>query len=91
MLVYVIVKAAPKNIISICYWIDNLCDPLISRSGEYFSVYTHLLVALSYIYSLQTSTYETFKNYLYSFSSYYLSNSLSYFSKYISFEKFYKV
>lgn len=79
--VYVIIQAQPKNIISICQWIDEMSNPNISRSDELFYIYTHLLVCVSYIYNFHPTVTDSVKSYMYSLPPYYISDYLTFFPK----------
>jgi len=52
-LVYVIIQVRPQHLISICQWIEDWYTPEESRSGEFFCMYTNLIVAIAYISSLE--------------------------------------
>lgn len=51
-LVYVIVQAHPKHLISMGQWIEQWSPPTENRSSELFCMYTNLLIAIGYISTL---------------------------------------
>jgi len=52
-LILTIIRACPHHLISTCHWIEQWCDPTISRSGELFCILTNIIGAITYIYSLE--------------------------------------
>jgi len=55
-----LIQACPHHLISVCQWIDEYSDPDTNRSSELFYMYTHLLVVVSYIYSVDCSTVSSY-------------------------------
>jgi hypothetical protein len=56
-----LIQAQPHHLISICHWIDEYSDPDSNRSSELFYMYTHLLVVISYIYSVECATVSSYR------------------------------
>lgn len=82
-LVYVIIQTKPKNFIAISRWIDEMTNPTDSRTGELYYIYTHFVVAISYIYDFHYSVLDSVKTYLYSLPFYSLNDTIAFVPKFL--------
>jgi hypothetical protein len=55
-LIWVVIKAKPQHLISISQWIEECQSPYESQSGELNYIFTHMLVAIQYILTLEPNS-----------------------------------